>query len=232
MSIGGFPGFAQSRRRTIPAPKNPLDKSTVVSIYSKEIYEVKPTIQPGYFRLGKGSSDHPAILVVGSSSWWKEIDEEQPLLEIPNGSTQVAESIVNDYCNGLLGCNMKDCMPGIFWLPGEFTAKQLKSDPAGIINLQKAAANQRRFWEALVKLADGLWARTNGSPLCISDDMRMAARELNLNNKDWMQDFHMMEQIRCVACGALRNPEFPVCQTCKAVADPEKAKALNLQFAQ
>lgn len=230
MSVGGFPGLLQNRRRTIPSPQNPMDRSTVVSIYPKVIDEKKPTIQPGRFILNKGSLEHPAILVVGSSSWWKEIDDEQPLLEIPNNSVQVADSIVKDYCNGILGCNMKDCMPGIFWVPGEYTVEEIKTKQFVLLN--RAAENQRRFWETLVKLADGLWARTNGSPLCISDDMRMAARELNLNNKDWMQDFHMLEQIRCAACGALRNPEFPVCQTCKAIVDPDKAKALNLTFAQ
>ena len=98
--------------------------------------------------------------------------------------------------------------------------------------MDKAAANQKRWYEALVKLADGLWARSNGSPLTISDDMRNSAKELNLNNKDWMADFQSLEMIRCVACGALRNPLFPICGSCHAIIDKDKAKELGLIFAQ
>ena len=108
-------------RRTIRAPVNPMDKSTVVSILPKQIYERKITIQPGVFEIKPGTFENPAILVVGPSSWWREVDIEQPLLEIPVSSIQVADSIVTDYCNGLLACNMDTLMPGLFYLPGEFT---------------------------------------------------------------------------------------------------------------
>jgi len=60
----------------------------------------------------------------------------------------------------------------------------------------------------------------------------MAARELGQHEtKDWMKHHHMVEMVRCKACGALKNPLYPVCQTCKAVDDPERAKALGLTFA-
>src|SRR5215467_8121847 len=92
----------QMRRQTIPAPRNPLDKCTVVNISPKHIKENKPTIQPGTFELKPGTYELPTILVIGSSSWWREIDYEQPLLEIPQSSIVVANSIVVDYCSGLL----------------------------------------------------------------------------------------------------------------------------------
>jgi hypothetical protein len=210
------------RRRTIAAPRNPLDKCTVVSIYPKEIREVKHTIQPGYFLIKAGSIEHPAILVVGSSSWWREIDEEQPLLEIPNSSIQVADSIVKDYCNGLLACNMGNSMPGLFYLHGEKSLRQIREDHKADLSL--ALERQKNWYTSLLRLADSLWARTNGNPLVISEDMRLAARELDVENKDWMVDFKASENVRCVACGAFRNPAYPICQVCKAIADPEMAK--------
>lgn len=228
--MASFAEMVNPNKRLIRSPKNPMDKSTVVSIYPKAIHELKPTIQPGVFDIPAGSVAKPSILVVGSSSWWKETDENQPLLEIPNNSVQVANSIVKDYCIGLLGCNLNDVMPGLFWVPGEFDLAGIKKDHNDL--LIRAAANQKRYWEQLIKMADIMWARTGGSPLGVSDDMRLAARELNLTNKDWMKDFSAFEQVRCIACGALRNPSYPVCQTCKAVADPAKAKELNLHFAQ
>lgn len=228
--VGAFPLLSDIKRRAIRAPVNPLDKSTVVSIYPKHIIERKHTIQPGVFEIKPGSYDNPAVLVVGPSSWWKEIDENQPILEIPQSSIQIADSIVRDYCNGILGCDMADNMPGLFYLPGEMTADRIKKEFKS--KLDEANRKQRNWYSHLVKLADSMWARTNGNSLSISDDMRLAANELNLVNKEWLRDSHTSELVRCKACGHLKNPEYPICSNCKAIDNPEKAKALGLVFAQ
>jgi len=219
-----------SNRRAVQSVPNPLDKSTVFSIFPKEIVEIKHTIQPGRFVLSPGTYEKPSSLVVGSSSWWKELDPDQPLLEIPTSSIQIADSIVNDYCNGLLACNMGDSMPGLFYIPGEITVKQLQTEHKSI--LDKAADKQKRWYMELVKMADAMWARTNGNPLSIAQDMKLAAKELGLDNKEWIRDFSHVELIRCVACGQMRNPQYPICPNCKAVIDPEAAKKLNLKFAE
>lgn len=228
----GIPGLANSlmSKRTIRAPVNPLDKSTIVSIFPKEINERNHTIQPGVFQIPPGSLDRPSILVVGTSSWWREIDEDQPLLEIPVSSIQVADSVVRDYCIGLIGCNMTDTMPGLFYIPGEWTVERVKKEHQPLIH--KYANAQKNWFLEQVKIADILWARSNGNPLSISDDARMACRELNISNKEWLKNYQMSELVRCVACGAMRNPQFPICAQCKAIADPELAKKLNLTFAQ
>jgi hypothetical protein len=230
MQVGEFPGMAHSNRRTIRAPTNPLDKSTIISILPKLIQERKLTIQPGIFEIQPGTFEKPSVLVVGSSSWWREVDIDQPLLEIPVSSIQVADSIVKDYCNGLLACNMNDLMPGIFYVPGELTVTKLKAEHPNL--LIKAQANQRKWYLELIRIADILWSRTNGNPLAISDDARLACKELNISNKPWLGDMQSMELIRCIACGALRNPQFPICGACKAIADPAKAKELGLSFVQ
>jgi hypothetical protein len=227
MPVGAF---LRDKRRTIRAEVNPLDKSTIVSIFPKEIIERNPTIQPGRFHISAGSYEKPAILVVGPSSWWREIDDEQPLIEIPVSSIQIADSFVKDFCNGLLGCNMSDNMPGIFYIPGELKEIELKTKYKA--RLDAAQANQKRWFMTLVKLADTLWSRSNGNPLAINDMMRLACRELGIGSKEWLQDFQHVEMIRCVACGAMRNPDYPVCGACHAIIDAERAKALNLVFAQ
>ncbi len=229
MQVGEFPGIQQTNRRTIRAPINPMDKSTVVSILPKLIVEKKATIQPGIFELLSGTPDNPSVLVVGSSSWWREVDENQPLLEIPVSSIQVADSIVKDYCNGLLACNMGDQMPGLFYIPGEYTVERVKKDHAPL--LKDALAKQRKWFLELIRIADILWSRSNGNPLSISNDARLACKELNIANKPWLGDLQTAELIRCVACGSLRNPQFPICQTCHAIVDVEMAKKLNLTFA-
>jgi|SRR5262245_5456680 len=216
--VGAFPTHAAFRRRTIRGPVNPMDKSTVVSIYPKEIHEKKITLQPGEFHIMPGTYETPAVLVVGTSSWWREIDEEQPLLEIPVSSIQIADSIVRDYNNGVFGCDMSESMPGLFYVPGEYDVAGIKKNFQKELDL--AQRRQLNFYSTLIRIADALWARSNGNPMAISDDMRMAAQALNQKTKDWMKDFQMVEMTRCKACGALKNPQYPICATCR-FPDPD-----------
>ena len=153
----------------------------------------------------------------------------QPLLEIVNGALAIAESIVKDYCNGYLCFESGVRSPGIFYVPGEMTQKQVKGQFP--MELVRANTLQRAWYSELVKQADALWARSNGNPLAIADDMRMAAKELNLLQKDWLRDQQMMELVRCIACGSLRNPTFPICQHCHVVVDKARANELGLIFA-
>lgn len=217
-----------SNRQAVRSTPNNLDKSTVISIFPVPIKSTKPTIQPGVFNIAAGSYEKPALLVVGSSSWWREIDEEQPLLEIPVSSVQVADSIVRDYCNGLLGCDMGASMPGLFWLPGDITSDKLIKEHKK--HVDSALVRQKNFYAELVKKADVDWARTNGNPLCISDIQKLAAQELQLKDKPWLKDFNTLQLKNCVACGALVG-DFPVCPNCKVIIDKDRFAKLGLQFA-
>lgn len=211
--VGAFPGFANLRRRTVRQAVNPMDKATIVSIYPRAIEEKKVTIEPGLFVIPPGTVEHPGVLEVGPSSWWREIDEEQPLLEIPVSSILVAESVCRDYMNGLFMCNMGDSMPGLFYVVGGFTSDLVKLNFKKQIEI--ALAKQRKWYANLVTAADAMWARSQGNPLTISEDSRMAARELGVDStKDWMKDFRMVNMVRCKACGTLKNPDFPICATC------------------
>ena len=237
--VGAFPGI-DWKRRTIRGPINPLDKATVVSICPKILHDKKYTLSPGEFVLEGGTLDKPSVLVVGPSSWWRDIDEEQPILEIPVSAITIAQSIVQDYCNGMVGCDMDSSRPGWFYVLGcKFTPKG-EVDKEATINwiktdfkteLEQAAARQKNWYSVLVKMGDSLWARSNGNPLVLSDDMRLAARELGIQaTKDWMKDFLAIEMVRCKACGQLRNPAYPVCATCKNV-DLSHPGAKDLKFA-
>ena len=225
--VGEFIDFNQ--RQLIRSPKNPIDKTTIVSIFPKEINEVKYTIEPGKFHIDVGSFDSPAILVVGSSSWWRDIDVDQPMLEIPVSSIQIANSIISDYCNGLLGCDMGAAMPGMFFVPGELTKFEILQKYK--TKLAEVKEKQNNWYRILVRIADSLWARANGNPLVISNEMRLGAIELGLNDKPWVKDLQSVQMTSCPACGSLRNPQFPVCPSCKAV-DMTHPLAKDLKFAQ
>lgn len=216
-------------RKTTRAPINPLDKATVISILPKSIREVKPTIEPGIFVLEPGSYANPSILTVGPSSWWREVDENQPLIEIPTSAILIAESVVNDYCNGILGCDMGDNMPGLFWVPGTVNHESLMKNHKPM--LDNAARKQRNWYTALVKMADVLWARSQGNPLAISEDMKLAAQELNVKGKEWLRNFEHVEMVTCKACGQMNRANVVICPNCKVIIDEVRAKELGLKFA-
>jgi hypothetical protein len=221
--------FPSNKERLVRATRNPMDKCTIVSIFPRDILdEIKHTIYPGKFEIPAGTYEHPSLLVVGSSSWWNKFDSEKPAIEIVNSSIQVAESVIKDYCNGILGCNMEDSMPGLFFVLGEHNVLDIKTKYK--TKLDETKAKQDNWYKVLVRLADSLWARGNGNPLVIWDMMRLAAKSLNFNDKPWLKDFKTVELIKCKACGGLKDPEYPVCPSCKSI-DTAHPLAKELKFA-
>jgi hypothetical protein len=224
------PVFALDNRLAIRSESNPYDKATVFSIYPVEIEERKLTIQPGVFKIPAGTYENPGRLIVGPSSWWRDVDPEQPLLEIPVSAIQVADSIVKDYCQARVGSDMSSAMPGLFYLPGQIGIEELKKKPEYRTLLDNAQARQKNWFATLVKLGDALWARCNGNPVAIDDSMKLACKELGMS-RDWVNNYKALDMIQCVACGNLRNPLFPICPHCKAVVDVKRAEELQLTFA-
>lgn len=220
-TVGAGFGSFRSNQMTTQMEANPLDKCTVVSVYPKLVKAHKLTISPGYFEIPPSPDNGFSILVVGVSSWWKKIDEQQPLLEIPCSSWQVANSIVNDFVNSLHGVNGTG-KPGLFVVPGEYTEKTIllyqEKATGKTFNqlLLDARTRQTAYYRELVRLADIGWARTNGNPLAISDDSRLAAEQLGLKQqKAWMGDFRAMDLTNCKSCGYMVNPNYPICANCK-----------------
>jgi hypothetical protein len=185
-------------------------------------------MQPGVFDLAAGTYDNPSQLVVGPSSWWRELSTDEPLLEIPVSSVMVAESIVRDYANGLIECNMNDIMPGLFFMPGVVPVDKLKKEHKSILDF--ANTKQNNWYLKLIEMGDILWARTQGNPLSISNDMRIAAKALG-KEKDWLKNYTNTEVARCKACGTMINTSIIVCPNCKVILDAERFKSLGLNFA-
>lgn len=215
------------QRPVIRSAKNPLDKATIVSIYPKPMNYEAHTIFPGKFTIKSGTFENPGITLIEPSSWFRDVHEDQPMLEIGVSATGLAHSIIADSCNGLLGASLESAMPGMFFIPGEINSMEIKTKYKN--NLIEAKNKQDNWFRILVRLADSLWARGNGNPLVIWDEMRLAAQELSLD-KPWIKDFQSQELVKCIACGTLRNPEFPVCAVCKAIDNTHPA-AKTLQFA-
>ena len=215
-----------TKRNAIPAQRNPLDKCTIVSLYPRDIVEVKHTLTPGKFKVPGGSSENPGILVVGSSSWWKDAGDDTSLIEILVGSILIAESIIRDYCNGLIECDMGDSMPGMFFVLGEHDQQDILHNYQDKIKIYEA--KQRNWFTRIIAVADSLWAKTNGNPFSIPDDARIGAELLGKKDRPWMGSFRTVEVIACVACCQMRNPQFPVCPACHNIVDRKLAEELGI----
>jgi len=217
--------FEMLNRRTVRAEINPADKTTIVSIAPFDIVENVITIQPSRYEIPRGSLENPSITVVGPASWWKETDPDQPLLEVIVGSVILAKNLIYDYISAMNGVTMTVAQPGIFHIPGEATLDYVKKNLAD--QLKRYDTMQRAWYQELVKQADGLWARTNQNPLSIDDQSRLAARELQLE-RPWIRDFQSVQNVNCIACGNLRNPQFPICPSCHMIVDTALAAKLGI----
>lgn len=228
MSLSYGVGHAIQHNKIIRMPVNPYDKATIVSVFPKEIVSKNPTVFPGTYVIPAAPHNGFSICVVMPGSWFKEMEEGQPLLEIPVSSIMMAESIIKDYVIGMLGSDAVDMMPGLFYVPGELAEGKVAKDHADKIELAKA--KQKRWFNELIGITDVMWARTNGNPRAISDDAKLAAESLGVQ-RDWLQNFTAAQMVRCKACGSLKNPNYPICPNCKAIDDPAKAAALGIKFA-
>lgn len=220
--------FSLNNKRIIRSVPNEYDKATIVSIYPRDIHEKKETIFPGVFDIPAGTVEKPSIVIIGPASWFRDMGEEMPTIEIPNNAVQVADSIITDYCNGLIEYDKKIAGPGLFFIPGTWNLREIKDKYKK--EFDAAIARQALWFRRLVNLADKGWADTNGNPKAVNELMKMAASEIGVKDKDWMRSTIVSEMIKCVACGNLRNPSFPVCGHCNRVIDTELAKKLSLEI--
>lgn len=227
MPVGGFPNLKEFNRRAVRGPVNPLDKSTVVSIYPRPIKFNNPTLQPGRWYMEAGSYEKPTLMVIGPSSWFKDVGPDEPLIEITQSSIQIAESLVKDYVNGMFACNMTDAIPGLFFIPGPVELTKIQhGEYKGL--LDRANEFQKNYYRTLIKFADSLWARSNGNPLAIMDEMRVAAKSLGLQDRDWMKEHVNVGMVPCFACGEFKHPDYAICKACHSI-DPSHPKAHLIQ---
>lgn len=207
-------------------PPSVLDVYTIVNIFPKQIKEVKVTLDPGEWVIPAGSIDKPGVLTIGSSVAWNRYSAEMDPAELTFSAIQIASSIVNDYTAGLVGVRAGIAQPGLFYVEGRKAPEQIIKDHKP--ELERAKRLQDAWYSNLVTAADSLWARSNGNPLAIPTDSRIAAEALGLKNKPWMQDFNTLQMVACVNCGNLRNPAYPSCPSCRVVVDPALFKKLGL----
>ena len=217
-----------TRKRSIRATKNSLDRCTIVSVYPKDVLSHNVTVFPGRYIIPAGTVENPGIVVVTSGSYFKDDHQANESIEVIVSSVDMATSIIADYVRGLESAVYPIKMPGIFFVEGAYDETTIKKHPEFAARIQKSFTAQEDWYRELVRTADVSWARTGGNPRSISNDARRAAEHFHMKEKPWMQDFKTMELSPCPACGHLRNAIFPICANCGTVIDKAKYAALGL----
>lgn len=232
------PAPVMGKRVIFPLPKNPADRATIVSVFPKEIDEVKPTIFPRRFVIPAAEKDGFSLLVLDGASYFRPSTiDRMPASEFQINAAALAQSIVDDYLNSTWLSSRGVRCPGIFWVPGEFNSKTILkyTHPDGR-DFNRLLADyrgiQKNWFSEVMNAADAFWATTNGNPRSIPEDARIAASVLGVENtKPWMQNVVASQLENCVSCGEMINKLYPVCRYCHAVIDQKKATELGLTFA-
>jgi len=231
------PGSSQGKRVIFPLPKNPADRATVVSVFPKEIDEVKPTIFPRRFVIPAAAKDDFSLLTLEGASYYRPSTTGQAPMEIPINAMALAVSVVNDYLNATWLVSRNARCPGVFAIAGEYNKTNIMNykapDGRSFAELLEFYRGIQKLWFIQVmEAADAFWASTSGNPRSIPEDARIAATLMGLEKtKPWMANVVASQLENCKSCGEMINVTYPVCRYCHAVIDPVKAKELGLQFA-
>ena len=196
------------------------DISTVFSIVPFEIFETKPGLYPGNFRIPACLDDsNPQRLRVGASEHLMVVGGKKEPIRIITPSYLIAESIVRDFLDGQLWTTDVG-KPGIAWIQGDIPDLSEHED------IYKRIKNSQRHWFVqLCKQTDNEWKRQQNSRV-VSDQARFAAQALGLD-PDWLR----VEEVgltftKCPSCATMNDPQNAICSNCRCVLNQEKFKKL------
>jgi hypothetical protein len=205
-------------------------KATVVSIVPFIVHAEKPTIHPGDFVIPASDTKTPSVLVVGSSGHdvYMGVERTPKYLRIMTPSYEIARAIVEDFIHSMIATTAI-ALPGIFWIPGEFTAKDI--DLKFPNEMVTAQANQHRWFIELVKMADDDWVKSNHRHSAISNLQRDACNFLKWE-REWVSSVRehpeLLNLISCPACTSMISKAAIKCAACGAILDQEKYKKFAL----
>lgn len=196
-------------------------QATLVSILPWEFFSAhKPGVVPSEVRIPAAGPKDFNILVIGDAKTHDYLDSDRGYRERRIPADEMAESICFDYWSHLLHVEA-DSRPGIFWISGAVTKKEIEQRFSEILDEMREI--QTRWFKKLVDIADDDWTHTRAHR-SITDQQRHAAKALNLE-KEWnFVPEAVGHMISCPACMRQVNSEAAVCENCNAILNEEKAK--------
>jgi hypothetical protein len=203
--------------------------ATIVSIFPRRLVEVKPGLNPAEYVIPAGSVDNPSMLIIEDNVYY--LMDSDPLsdskiqskIKVPVRPIELAQSIIMDYVSALISVESNK-MPGLFAVKGGYDDPKLVKARFHQ-NIQTMNEVQISWFQALVLMADEIWAKTR-APHGISDLQREACRQLHIE-REWLISAKPSDMVKCKFCTMLVNSDAVICPSCRHVINPEKYKAMN-----
>jgi hypothetical protein len=179
-------------------------RSTIVSMIHQEIREEKPGLVPNVFTVKAGSIEKPSITHIKAAKHFVYLDDTRGSLPVRDASYEVARSIVEDYTSSQLAI-AEGVSPGIFWVPGELTLKEIEQDFGQVLAMAKVA--HMRWCNELIKMADNDFAQHHKHNV-VSGFQRKVAEIMKADplKHEWMNVNNSLENESCPGCGVPVRP--------------------------
>ncbi len=202
----------------------PDDKSTIFSIVPFEIFEFKPGLYPGSYRIpGCKNDEIPVSKIIGPSEHLMTIGGKKEPARIITPSYQIAASIVRDYIEGQLFAS-ENAMPGITWLQGKISSEEFRTKHKDVY--EKIKSDQKGWFIRTCKETDNDWKKYNNYRV-VSDLARFAAKSLGLES-EWLKTEEVgYTYLKCKACSTMNDPRNAICSNCRCILDEKKYSELR-----
>lgn len=186
--------------------------------------EQKPHIIPSVFQIPAADPEYGfGLLYVGEGLHFiPNVFDEKNNHRVITSPAEMARSIVEDFVSGQLGLE-EGAAPGLFWLEGQYTEKEIIRDFAE--ELAEAKQKQTRWFKNLVFMADADWVRSKNI-LAVSDLQRHAAKALGVT-KEWV-DMKAVETAKCKWCSTAVQPDTIKCPNCHEVVNEVLYKEMKI----
>jgi hypothetical protein len=201
---------------------------TVISMVPFAIDETKPGMTPSRFYIDPATEESFSCLLVTKCQHGVYLDEFRPVLIVPTAPEEVAEAICFDYKKGQLEFQVGVAEPGLFWVQGDYAAKEKHAELKAVSAEEFRATTkmQTEWFKLLVAKADDAWGKFHQRAM-ISHIQKVAAARLKLN-REWQLDVEVSAALsECPVCFEKVHPRAIICRGCNAIlnqAEYEKRK--------
>jgi hypothetical protein len=196
--------------------------ATIISIYPKEIRELKAGLIPNEYVVPEGSMDKPAVIHISDAKHLIPQAFGAPAIQSYESAEKVAKSVVFDWIKAQMRYS-EDAHPGIMALSYEIPADQVKFKL--LDELKKLESKQIRWAQALLKDGDDMWERY-GENRAITDTQRWAANYLK-QPREWTNIEAGGNLMDCPSCDARISKNVATCRTCGCIINKEKYDKLE-----
>lgn len=188
-----------------------------------------PTVYPSALEI-KAVSDpynYVNVGIVEDAVTYVYLDADRGYMSRPINADKLAASQVDDFFTSIMYAEPESekedvfsMHPGLFWLPGELTAKQVEDKYPE--RLKKIRREQDIWFTRIVEVADDEWARAKHHR-AISPVQKLAAECLGLT-REWVIQSQKQQEVtfsKCPACRTLVDSEAVICAICHCVLNAE-----------